>query len=126
MTIAALYGLEYKSTFFFYQSGFDPTPPNGSIAAWDYSPGMWIVNAAIRDSVRRGLRAFDFLRGSEVYKTRWTSLARGTSTLVVLPTDDWKGRFHHRLDAGIRLAKRRIRGWLGRPGSHVPTREASV
>ena len=113
-TIAALYGLEYKGTFFFYQSGFDPTPPNGSVAAWDYSPGVWVVSAAIRDSVRRGLREFDFLRGVEVYKTRWTPRARKTSTLILLPTNRWKGRIYHGIDTRIRRVKRRVRGWLGR------------
>ena len=113
-TIAALYGLEFKGTFFYYQSGFDPSPPNGSIAAWDYSPGVWILNAAIRDSVRRGLREFDFLRGVEEYKTRWTDRLRQTSTLIVLPMDGWKGRVYHGLDTRIRQAKRRVRRWFGR------------
>ena len=113
-TIAALYGLEYKGIFFFYQSGFDPSPPNGSIAAWDYSPGLWVVSQAIQDCVRRGLREFDFLRGAELYKTRWTLLARRTSTLVILPTDRWRGRAFHGLDVRIRRAKGRVRWWLHR------------
>jgi CelD/BcsL family acetyltransferase involved in cellulose biosynthesis len=113
-TIAALYGLEYKGTFFFYQSGFDPAPPDGSLAAWDYSPGLWVVSEAIQDCVKRGLREFDFLRGSEVYKTRWTARSRRTSTLILLPTDRWQGRAFHGLDVRIRRAKRRVRSWLHR------------
>lgn len=35
------------------------------------SPGILITGFLIRDSIERGMRAFDFLRGDEPYKRRW-------------------------------------------------------
>jgi CelD/BcsL family acetyltransferase involved in cellulose biosynthesis len=42
-----------------------------------------LVGHCIEDSIRRGLREFDFLRGPEAYKSHWTSTQRETVTLVL-------------------------------------------
>ena len=45
--------------------------------------GMVLVAQSIRDSIERGLRYFDFLRGDEAYKCRLTKSSRKTITLLV-------------------------------------------
>ncbi|MEE8169416.1 MAG: GNAT family N-acetyltransferase [Phycisphaerae bacterium] len=50
---------------YYYQSGWDP-------AAAALSPGMLCLARAIRVAIEEGLCVFDFLRGSESYKSHWT------------------------------------------------------
>ncbi len=53
-------------TSFLYQSGMEPE--------WvSREPGYQIVVAAIQESIHRGRRRFDFLRGDEPYKARWST-----------------------------------------------------
>lgn len=78
-TLAALYGLETGPEtdrhFLYFQSGFDP--------AWTrFSPGMVLMSLVIEDCIRRGLREFDFLRGEEEYKARWTTEERLGQTWI--------------------------------------------
>jgi CelD/BcsL family acetyltransferase involved in cellulose biosynthesis len=62
--IAAVYGLEVGGRFFYYQSGYDP--------AWSArSPGVVLVGRTVEDAYARGLTDYDFLRGTEAYKTDW-------------------------------------------------------
>ncbi len=67
--IAALYGFQSATRFFYYQSGFDP-------AAGEHSPGTVLLSAVIEDCIARGLESFEFLRGEEAYKNRWTAARR--------------------------------------------------
>jgi CelD/BcsL family acetyltransferase involved in cellulose biosynthesis len=86
--IAALYGLEAGGRFLYFQSGFDP--------AWTHlSPGTVLLSWAIEDCIRRGLHEFDFLRGKETYKARWTSEGRSGQTLRAACS--WRGRTFLRL-----------------------------
>ena len=72
--IAAIHGLERGGRFFYYQSGYDP--------AWAArSPGLVLLGRTIEDAYARGLRDYDFLRGTEPYKLEWASDRRETCTL---------------------------------------------
>ncbi len=71
---AALYGFQTGDRFAFFQSGFDPE----SAAL---SPGTVLMSCILEDCIRRGERGFDFLRGDEHYKYRWTQQARSTYRL---------------------------------------------
>lgn len=62
--IGVIYGLALHGTWFFYQSGFDPSQRS-------LSPGNVLVAASIRKAIEEGAQAFDFLRGDEPYKRRW-------------------------------------------------------
>lgn len=84
-TIASLYALEFRGRMTYYQSGFDPEPPDPRIRWGDYSPGLLIVGHCIEEAMARGLDEFDFLRGVEPYKLRWTSAMRSTRTLTLVP-----------------------------------------
>jgi CelD/BcsL family acetyltransferase involved in cellulose biosynthesis len=62
--IAAIYCFIYRNKTYFYQQGFD--------AAWQqYSPGGLLMNYAIEESIRNQYKEFDFLRGTEEYKSHW-------------------------------------------------------
>jgi len=67
--IAALYGFAFQQRFSYFQSGLEP--------AWSHrSPGTVLLACVLEDCIRRGEREFDFLRGSEAYKSRWTQESR--------------------------------------------------
>lgn len=73
--IAALHGMESQGRFLYFQSGFDP--------AWTgWSPGTVLLSQVMEDCIARGLQQFEFLRGEEQYKARWTSERRRTTTLL--------------------------------------------
>lgn len=78
MVLAALYGLEGGAPgarrFLYFQSGLDP-------ALSHLSPGTVLLSSVIEDCIARGLQRFDFLRGEESYKRRWTSEAGHSVTL---------------------------------------------
>jgi len=72
--VAAVYGLEVRRRFFYYQSGYDP--------AWaPRSPGLVLVGRTIEDAYGRGLSDYDFLRGTEPYKLEWASDRHETCTI---------------------------------------------
>ncbi|MCL5967005.1 MAG: GNAT family N-acetyltransferase [Deltaproteobacteria bacterium] len=59
--IAAAYQIEHNGNLMLYNSGFDP-------AYRAASPGLILVARCIEDAIARGLRGYDFLRGTERYK----------------------------------------------------------
>lgn len=69
---ASIYGIERGSTFYFYQSGFDPEWSNRSV-------GLVLLGMSMEQAVRRGLDVYDFLHGVETYKQDWAT--RSTQTL---------------------------------------------
>ncbi len=62
--ISYIYGLNRKKIFYSYLGAFDPEMEH-------YSPGVVILLLVIEESIRRGTREFDFLRGGEEYKYLW-------------------------------------------------------
>ena len=76
---AALYGYQTGDRFAFFQSGFD-----AGCAAW--SPGTVLMSCVLEDCIQRGDRWFDFLRGDEPYKHRWTRQARHTERIRLART----------------------------------------
>src|SRR5690625_2497024 len=61
---AAIYGFDYRNTFYYYQAGFDPEFAKLSV-------GLVALGYSLRHAIREGLQAYDFLRGSEHYKFLW-------------------------------------------------------
>lgn len=68
-TVAALYCFEFADTLFFFQSGIDPDSEK-------LSAGTVLVGHAIKYAFDHGLACFDFMRGEEAYKFRWTDKTR--------------------------------------------------
>ena len=71
-------GFEYESTYYYYQTGFDPNYSN-------YSVGSIHILYILEDLISRGLKEFDFLRGDEAYKFKWQSLSRSNNRIVMMP-----------------------------------------
>jgi len=82
--IAILYGFQYNDRFFYYQSGMHPAYRKESV-------GMALMGYCIKDSIANGLMEFDFLRGPEPYKFKWTNTCRKTINLEVV-SDSVKGK----------------------------------
>jgi CelD/BcsL family acetyltransferase involved in cellulose biosynthesis len=76
--VAALYGLLYRGTFSFYQSGFDPDFARDSV-------GLVMMALAIRRALEEGAAEYDLLHGDEAYKSSWARAARAVTTLELYP-----------------------------------------
>lgn len=110
-TFAVLYALDDRGVLSYYQAGFDPEPPDVSIRPHDYSPGTVLIGSAMDDAIRRGRTEFDFLRGHEPAKFRWTEDYRVTRTVTVVPRGRWRGRAAMaavRLERSARRLARRV------------------
>jgi len=69
--IAGLWIFAYAGKYLYYQSGLDQD------LAWSrHSPGTIILSFAIDQAILEGMTEFDFLRGQEAYKSRWTKDVR--------------------------------------------------
>ena len=78
--VASVYGIVHRNGFVYYQSGYDP--------AWrNRSPGLVLVGETFRDAIDAGLESYDFLRGTETYKSDWARQRRTTTS--------WRLTFRH-------------------------------
>lgn len=73
---AVLYGFRRSPRVYAYISGFDPDLET-------LSPGAILIWSSIEDSITRGFREFDFLRGGEKYKYLWGARDHVNSTVTV-------------------------------------------
>jgi len=73
---AALAGICWGDTFYFWNGGFDP-------AFARYNVGDVVQRLTIETAIAAGLRQFDFLWGSEDYKLRWGARRRDTYRLEI-------------------------------------------
>lgn len=64
-TVAAVYGLRFAGRELFYQAGRDPDYDRNAV-------GFVLLVHSIREAFNDGLEAYDFLRGGEDYKDRFT------------------------------------------------------
>ena len=95
--VASVYGLVHRGEFLYFQSGYDPEWRNRSV-------GLVLVGETFRDALDGGLRGYDFLRGTESYKSDWTSRVRRTVAV----------RIHRRRGAGARWCLRQEGGRAAR------------
>jgi CelD/BcsL family acetyltransferase involved in cellulose biosynthesis len=72
--ISAWYGFSDTKTLYYYQAGRDPSRNDGI--------GTVHLALVMRRAIAHGLTRFDFLRGDEAYKSRWTTSRRWTQQLV--------------------------------------------
>ncbi len=68
--IGSLYGFEYDKTVYYYLMGVERNPVKR------VKTGTAVIGYCIEQAIRRGCREFDFLRGEEEYKYRWTATDR--------------------------------------------------
>lgn len=100
--IASVYGLIHNGEFIYFQSGYDPAWRNKSV-------GLVLVGETFKDAIEQGLRGYDFLRGTEGYKSDWTHQERHTVSLRIHARSGpgaWFSRQEQWAGAGRRFAKR--------------------
>ena len=76
--VAGWYGWRVGERFAYYQAGLDP-----AYAA--HSAGFVLLGRTLEEALTEGAREYDFLRGDEEYKSRFTETARQASTWLVAP-----------------------------------------
>ncbi len=74
---AALYCFRYRDRTYYYLGGF-------SLELAKYSLGTLLTAKAIQRAIADGCSEFDFLRGDEEYKYKWTSEQRWNHRLLIL------------------------------------------
>ena len=112
--IAVIYALEYKGVLSDYQTGFDPAPPDPSIPATKYSPGVVLIARCLEDAIDRRLTEFDFLRGPEPYKFEWTRNHRRTFELTLVDPRNTRARARFWAFLAERRSRDAIKRILGR------------
>lgn len=80
---AAILMFYWGDTAIFYQSGWDPVFKK-------YSPGAVLLSNVIKDAINAGKRYFDFLRGDEPYKFKWTNDYRSTISILLSLEQSYK------------------------------------
>lgn len=75
---SSIYALDNGETFYYYNSGYDPTFARLSV-------GLVLLGSSIRTACDRGVATYDFLRGDETYKFDW---ADRSSELVTISLSD--------------------------------------
>ncbi|AKF82106.1 cellulose biosynthesis protein CelD [Myxococcus fulvus 124B02] len=74
--VASVYGVVHGNRFVYFQSGYDPEWRNRSV-------GLVLVGESFKDALAAGLTEYDFLRGTETYKSDWVSKQRRTVSVRV-------------------------------------------
>jgi len=102
----ARYNFRFAGRVLYYQGGMD------AAAAPGISLGLVMDAHCIRQAVEDGHREYDFLRGDEPYKRRWTGEAR---ELVALRVESGRPRSVALARRGARLLRR----WAGRSAAET-------
>jgi CelD/BcsL family acetyltransferase involved in cellulose biosynthesis len=104
---AVLYGLRYSSTFYFYQSGFDPDCSKHSI-------GLVSLGLSIKHAVEEGASEYDMLHGNEGYKAHWARDYRRLIRLELYPPNG-RGMLSRGSRSLRKVAGRMARRLLSKP-----------
>lgn len=91
---AYLYGFIFDGTYHAYNMAFLPE-------YYRLSPGKLIMQETIDESIRRGLKEFDFLRGNSYIKSKWSKTARSQVHLTLF-RKDYINYFHSFLIFNVR------------------------
>ncbi|MGD0643948.1 MAG: GNAT family N-acetyltransferase [Candidatus Bathyarchaeia archaeon] len=82
--VAAEYGFKYNSKYYAYLAGYDP-------AYSKYSVGNMLFVHIIRNLIQEKLTQYDFLRGSEQYKSYWTATSKSNYQALINSKDTFAG-----------------------------------
>ena len=75
--VAALYTFKYNNKLFYYQGGWVPELSGDNV-------GSILTTLVIEDAINNGYSEYDFLRGTEDYKTRLTDKKREEVDIFIL------------------------------------------
>lgn len=104
VTQASLYCFAFGDRVCYYQGGFEPT-----LAKW--SLGTVLTSHALQSAIGEGRAVFDFLRGDEPYKAKWTRTNQVNTRRLVTRRGRPFGALARRVqqwEAGI---ERRAKAW---------------
>lgn len=87
-TVASFYCFEFGGKYFYYQGGYDRSKEQ-------LSPGLVLMGKIIEDAIIEGNTEFDFLRGVENYKWRWTKKYRETVDIYAYPATAYGTMFYN-------------------------------
>lgn len=96
---SSIYGIEHGTTYYFYQSGYDPEWRGQSV-------GLVLLGLSMEGALGRGIRVYDFLHGVEGYKLEWATHCRQTLRLQAYAKS--AGAL---LLLGAEAAQRQARSW---------------
>jgi CelD/BcsL family acetyltransferase involved in cellulose biosynthesis len=101
--VSALYAFRYGSTFYFYQSGFDPSFSKQSV-------GVATMALAIQRAIEEGALEYDLLHGAEEYKFHWSHETRDLARIELHPpqTSAWVYRHAIAFNRAARQMARRV------------------
>jgi CelD/BcsL family acetyltransferase involved in cellulose biosynthesis len=99
--LASVLMLHDHATSYLYQSGMEP-----DLAS--LNPGYQLVIAAIQNSMQHGITRFDFLRGDEPYKARWSTTRIPLVTKRFVPRD-FRARIKHSIWSTGQAIKNQIK-----------------
>ncbi|MBI2359841.1 MAG: GNAT family N-acetyltransferase [Deltaproteobacteria bacterium] len=103
--VASVYDFRYGHTFYFYQSGFDPSYEKESV-------GLVAMGLTIRTAIEEGAEEYDLLHGDESYKLQWACDRRELSRLELYPPST-RGLFYSQVMTWGRASRRAARRLLG-------------
>jgi CelD/BcsL family acetyltransferase involved in cellulose biosynthesis len=88
-TLSLLWAFNYNGTFWGMTNAVD-------VDYAEYSAGSIHLSKAIEDSIKDGLKKFDFLKGDEGYKFHWTD-KKTDNVKITITQNSMTGRFRARL-----------------------------
>jgi CelD/BcsL family acetyltransferase involved in cellulose biosynthesis len=103
-TIASVYGIVHAGKFIYFQSGYDPAWANKSV-------GLVLVGETFRCAHEERLSEYDFLRGTESYKSDWTHHTRKTVALRIFDPQG-AGAWFERAENVARMVRNGIKSLL--------------
>ncbi|MFL5319248.1 MAG: GNAT family N-acetyltransferase, partial [Myxococcaceae bacterium] len=102
--VASVYGIIDRGVFSYFQSGYDPEWRNKSV-------GLVLVGETFRDALESGCRMYDFLRGTETYKSDWVTQQRRTIALRI-HAHDGAGAWFTRHEELARASRNAVKAML--------------
>ena len=114
--VAALYCFAYAKRYYYYLGGFDPELSR-------FSLGTTLTAAAIRQAISEGCRDFDFLRGHEPYKYRWSPQERHNAQCLLPRTSGVRSTVMLMLNHLERYVEQRVKSYV--EGNRRPQRRAA-
>ena len=116
---AALLLFQAGDSALYYQAGWDPDS-----AVAHQSPAVVLMAESIKDAIRSGARFYEFLRGDEGYKSRWTETGR--TTITILLADRLSARAYLQLAEFKDTVKQAMGSHWRSPGATGLAEEAAV
>lgn len=104
--LGILYCFAYGGRLSYFQAGFEPEYEH-------FRLGLLLLGKAMEDGITEGMREFDFLRGAEEYKWRWTNTFKKTVRLTVYPKGP-AGALRRAMERVRDETRRRIVSLVGR------------